>query len=278
MLKVSQNAGFFSCCTVRLSEIINFYNDRHILPIVDSYDLFELYKLDVKDDISTIFFKNSEEQESFEIVKKITFNDSGEENQFSNYKNLNYDILLPFVKKYFTLTSTIIKRQNKLINKYSLDLSNTCAVFYRGNDKIIETTQPSYDEFINKVKEYKNNNPNVKLLLQTDERELLDRFMNEFPETINFKEIPTINKTMTTVAKHFKNDSNKLKIVKYFLASINILSKCKNVISTSGNCEMWIALFRGNGEGIIQYLQPNEYIYGIKNYFFNPDKKYFWID
>ena len=33
---------------------------------------------------------------------------------------------------------------------------------------------------------------------------------------------------------------------------------------------MWIALFRGNAEGIIQYLQPNE--------FYNPDKKYFWIN
>ena len=64
MLKVSQNAGFFSCCTVRLREIINFYNDRHILPIVDSYNLFELYKLNVKDDISTIFKK---------IVKKKIF-------------------------------------------------------------------------------------------------------------------------------------------------------------------------------------------------------------
>ncbi len=50
MLKVSHNAGFFSCCSVRLREIINFYNNTHILPIVDSYELFELYKLDVKDD------------------------------------------------------------------------------------------------------------------------------------------------------------------------------------------------------------------------------------
>jgi hypothetical protein len=278
MLKVSHNAGFFSCCTIKLTAIINFYNDKHILPIVDSNDLFELYKLDVKDDISTIFFKNSEKENNFEIVKNITFNNTGEENQFSNYKNLNYDVLIPFVNKYFKLTKTIIKKQNKLINKYGLDLDNTCAIFYRGNDKIIETTPPSYDDFIKKVKEYKNNNPNIKLLLQTDEKELKDRFFIEFPETINFNEIPTISKTMTTVAKHYKNDSNKLKIVKYFLASINILSKCKNVISTSGNCEMWIALFRGNAEGIIQYLQPNEYIYGIRNSFFNPDKKYFWIN
>lgn len=278
MLKVSQNAGFFSCCTVRLREIINFYNNRHILPIVDSYDLFELYKLDIKDDISGIFFKNSEEQESFEIVKNITFNNTGEENQFSNYKYLNYDELTPFVNKYFKLTSTILKKQNKLINKYGLDLDNTCAVFYRGNDKIIETTPPSYDDFINKVKEYKNNNPNIKLLLQTDEKELKDRFMNEFPETINFEEIPTINKTMTTVAKHFRNNENKLKIIKYFLASLNILSKCKNIISTSGNCEMWIALYRGNADGIIQFLNPNEYIYGLKNHFFNPNKKDYWLN
>jgi hypothetical protein len=278
MLKVTHNGGFFSCCTIRLQEIINFYNNNHILPIIDSTEQFEVYKLNIKDDISNIFFKNSEEQESFEIVKNITFNNTGEENQFSNYKYLNYYELTPFVNKYFTLTPIILKKLNNLIIKYRLDLDNTCAVFYRGNDKILETTPPTYDEFINKVKEYKNNNPNIKLLLQTDEKELKDRFLIEFPETINFEEIPTINKTMTTIAKHFKNNKNKLKIVKYFLASINILSKCKNIISTSGNCEIWIALYRGNADGIIQFLQPNEYIHGVKNNFFNPNKKDYWLN
>ena len=41
---------------------------------------------------------------------------------------------------------------------------------------------------------------------------------------------------------------------------------------------MWIALFRGTGEGIIQFLKPNEYIWGVKNNFYNPELKDFWYN
>lgn len=51
-----------------------------------------------------------------------------------------------------------------------------------------------------------------------------------------------------------------------------------NINNTSGNCEIWIAMYRGNADGIIQFLQPNEYIYGVKNNFFNPNKKDYWLN
>ena len=45
MLTVQYNAGFFSCCSVKLSEIIKYFNSNFKIPdSVDSSKQFELYK------------------------------------------------------------------------------------------------------------------------------------------------------------------------------------------------------------------------------------------
>jgi len=63
-----------------------------------------------------------------------------------------------------------------------------------------------------------------------------------------------------------------------YVAEIIILSRCKYLITTSGNGELWIRLFRGNNKGSLQWLSPKQYVYGIKNKDFDPNKKCFWID
>ena len=49
MIKVLHNAGFFSCCSVRLHCIVSYYNKYGILPVVDSSLQFEWYKNEQKD-------------------------------------------------------------------------------------------------------------------------------------------------------------------------------------------------------------------------------------
>jgi len=53
--------------------------------------------------------------------------------------------------------------------------------------------------------------------------------------------------------------------------------KCKYIIHTSGNGELWITLWRGNSKNMLQYLNPKEYIHGVYNEFYNPNKTEFWI-
>ena len=44
-----------------------------------------------------------------------------------------------------------------------------------------------------------------------------------------------------------------------FLSTIIILSKCKYIICSSGNCSIWIMLYRGHNKNVIQYLNGNWY-------------------
>ena len=41
---VDHNAGFFSCCTIRLQKIVDYYNENKIFPIVDSTNQWAFYK------------------------------------------------------------------------------------------------------------------------------------------------------------------------------------------------------------------------------------------
>ena len=42
---------------------------------------------------------------------------------------------------------------------------------------------------------------------------------------------------------------------RYFLAIIIIMSKCKYIICGSGNCSLWIILYRGNVKNVWQHLK-----------------------
>jgi hypothetical protein len=236
-----------------------------------------LYKVIPSKDISHFFFEKNT-IDKIPYSKQIKMNTLGDEAQFSNYKLLHFKDIHPFIEKYFYPSLFLQEKIRYLEIKYNINYSNHyCGVFYRGNDKSLETNQPSYDDMIKKAITLQEKNPSVQFIIQTDEYPFLQEFKKNFPHAIQFMEIPVISKSMTTVAKQYANDTiNKQNIIYYYVSVLFIFSKCKNIIMTSGNGELFIALFRNNADGIIQYLNRKEYIYGVKNNFYDPEQKDFW--
>ena len=261
MLRVTHNSGFYSCCTVRLNSIIGYYNTHKKFPDkVDSSIQFAQYKTNINEDISHLFFiedLNITEKDVRSIEdKKIC--DWVE--QFCSYKNQSrLDELKPFIQKYFTVTECIKTFVHYFENKYNINYNNICAVFYRGNDKIIETNQPSYEEMFNKATEIYNNNKNIQFLVQTDVTEFANEFKNKFNNVIHFNEIPTISNNNLSAVQYCVLPEYRLQSILLYNAAIQIISKCKYVICTSGNGELWIMLYRGHTEGVHQYLKTKEY-------------------
>jgi hypothetical protein len=59
MLRISHkdDAGFFSCCSIKLEAIINYFNENKKLPSeIDGKHLFKLYKPRNCNDITYHFF------------------------------------------------------------------------------------------------------------------------------------------------------------------------------------------------------------------------------
>jgi hypothetical protein len=252
LLKVTHNAGFFSCCTIRLMEIINFHNKNNKLPIVDSSEQWYYYKDFEEIDITRKFFENKDLPH---YVKPEILTSSDDENQFSDFSLINYSYVTNLLDTYFSPTKDIINFKNFLIEKYGIDINKTISICYRGNDKSRETILPSYEEMLSKIVELKNKYPDHKLLIQTDELEFLDFILNKYPNSIVIDETKKINKSNTAI-QHIIPKGERVENAQKFLSVMLLISETSKIILNSGNVGMWICLYRGNNNGVFQYLNP----------------------
>jgi hypothetical protein len=274
-LVITHNYGFFSCCTIRLRKIIEFYNEHKTSPIVDSSAQWGKYK-DKDGDVTHCFFKttgihNHHKSKPLSIVSCET------EEQFSDYNLINYEDVAFFIQKYFTLSDDVIKFKQQFLRKYNINVKNTLAVIYRGNDKCIETQIPSHQEVIDKLTMMRKRHPKHKIIVQSDESELNDKILSKWPDIIMFNEIKTLSHNDHMSVPDVVKQGEKTTQAQQFLAVLSIISECDKIILNSGNVALWVCLYRGHTKGVLQYLQPIPVIWGVPNQhyqkFENP-----WID
>jgi hypothetical protein len=249
----SHSAGFFSNSGVRLRKIIDFYNKNLIFPEVDSSQQYFLYK-DYDNDVVGKFFKTKDITAN---LNPTEYSKSKDADQFSDFSQVNYEFVSFFIDKYFSPSDEVLHMENMIIKKYGIDLKNTIAVCYRGNDKSTETNIPSYEDMEIKIQEVRNIYPNHKLLIQSDEIEFYYFIRERFDNLIFIDETVKINKSQTAT-QHKVPIGFRVVNAQIFLAVIQIISKCDKVITNSGNVGMWICLYRNNANGVYQYLNHNE--------------------
>ena len=101
--------GFFSCCSIKLNDIVTFLNSNLKIPnTVDSFNLFMLYKKNFNEDITYDFFEHYNIKHN-EIKYPINYHHS---HQFQDYSNIDYKHIIPLIEKYFSPSNNII---NKII-------------------------------------------------------------------------------------------------------------------------------------------------------------------
>lgn len=279
VLKIHHNAGFFSCCTIKLEAILAYFRVYQKLPLkIESHDLFSWYGSTQIDDKSTLFFHqdmmkkiNWQGKEIYTIDNLFEEHFIGGQQQFRDYSKLQFEDLAPFIIKYFSpsvLTKKLIDEVNRVLPYHQ---SSICGVFYRGQDKSSETIQPSYAEVTLKALKLKIKYPNLKFWIESDEEDFKNYFIKEVGVNNCFYILRDSD------MKVERSNIKEIDAAKY-LATVMVFSKCKYIITTSGNGEFWIRCFRGNNIGSFQWLSQKEKIYGIKNSYFNPQQKYYWID
>tara|TARA_R110002012_G_scaffold15562_4_gene61690 strand:+ start:5793 stop:6635 length:843 start_codon:yes stop_codon:yes gene_type:complete len=250
-LVIMHSSGFFSCCSIRLRKIINWFNEHEKMPIVDSSNQWQMYK-DTQEDVSTKFFTTT--NIDIKYTNHIDFSTDTIEDQVSNYSLINFNKVGNFIKKYFTVSDKVKILERQLIDKYQLDVDKTIAVCYRGTDKKTEINIPTYHEMFDKIQAIQLQYPNHKLLIQSDEKEFIDASKIEFPNHIHFHESIKVSSNQKAV-QFYITPGDRVYNAQLFLAIMQILSKCSKVILNSGNVGMWVCLFRNNTSGVSQYLK-----------------------
>ena len=258
MLMVGHNHGFFSNSSVRLHQIIQYFNNnKFTLPeTVDSSQSYLKYKKSGNDDDVTFDYFTHYHKSNIQITSDIIV-DYDENYQYNDYKTLDHKHICPFVKKYFTPSIPIQEKIVEIENKYKIiDYNNICVLFYRGNDKIIESPLCDYEDIIQRANDILRENSGIQFLIQSDETEFIEKMQQTFPSNYFcfHDEIRHMNKQRDSVDSVFADKNHHFS--KYYLAITIIMSKCKYVIcGSTGNCSIWISLYRGNATNFLQYMK-----------------------
>jgi predicted O-methyltransferase YrrM len=250
LIKVQHDAGFFSVCNINLKTVIGYYSNNHKFCSLDTSEQWNWYK-DEPIDVYSKFFKFDKNEFS---ISPQNFSDSNDEDQFSDYRLINYDFVSPFVKKYFSFSDEVKEIEKNLIQKYNIDLNNTISVCYRGNDKIKETNLPTYEEIEEQLNNLLLKYPNKKVIIQSDELEFCDFMSQKNDNFIIFDEIEKISKTPYAAIQYTIPIGRKIENAQTFLAIMSIISKSEYVILNSGNVGLWVCLFRGDSKKVFQYI------------------------
>jgi len=172
VVKHNADAGFFSCYTIRLLHILMYFNQTKTCPQkIDSSNLFYQYKINVNQDTTHEYIK-AHESLDIEYTTPVRITDDDREDQFSNYKKINFQMIKPFIEKYFSPSDAILKRVSELETKYTIDYANLAVFYYRGTDKRIETNLCEYGAYIERAEQLKKDNPNIQHMGRSFEHSL----------------------------------------------------------------------------------------------------------
>lgn len=257
ILTISKHkAGFFSCCSIQLLEIICFFKKHKALPcIVDRSLNYVIYKPEPHIDISDIFFKKYQDID-ISLNYDLDFCDAEIINiydQFHNYKLLDFKRITPFIKKYFTPSATLEHIEDSLVHKYNINTENCIGIYYRGTDKMIETRLGSFEIYYIKLKEILNKTPSAQVLIQSDSAPFVDYLKSKSLLNIIIIEENTQSYNRNGIHNE-KTPAENFTDMKSLMATFLIIAKCKYTICSSGNCSVWMMYFRGDANNVSQYL------------------------
>jgi hypothetical protein len=253
-LTVIHNAGFFSCSSIALMDIMIYFNQNKRLPdIVDRSQQYGNYKSFPMDNIIPFYFREVHTRIAHNFDVSITPHPV--DFQFADYKDIFFALLAPFIYKFFTPSEHVRQIVSHYEWKYHIDYENTCAIFYRGNDKNRETTIGGYDEFIQQALAVRAEQPNIKFLVQPDETEFLEYCIDKLgnDSIICFEETPHMRKCDSAMFFELPMPERAEYGAKFF-AAVLCISRCRHLITHSGNGGFWAVVYRGHGHNVRQFL------------------------
>lgn len=249
MINLSSHAyGFFSCCSVKLFYIIQYYNQSKTLPKVNSDNLYVLYQ--PRNDITFDFFKPYLNINVSIMCDSTIFIDINCY-QFTDYSKVDYSRILPFVNKYFSPSDEILQTQMKLKQAYNILPDNTIGVYYRGTDKKNETIIDSFESYYSKTNDILKRT-SMQVLIQSDSKDFITYMKDRLPNAIVILENDT--SSLNTGIHHVKSREENYKDIKNLFPTFLILSECKHLICGSSNGSIWMMFYRGNTKNVHQNL------------------------
>jgi hypothetical protein len=229
---------------------------RHgIVPDKIDYSMgFKHFKKDPNQDIYPLFHQIDKNQ-PVDLFADIDIPDA---NKFQ--KNLyNFEIYNQITKRFFNPSDIINDRKKYLLEKYQIDTSKTISVLYRGTDKGTELKLANPEQYMVVTKSLLSQNSDFKVLLQTDQTQVIHYFHEELRDRlVIFEETPSTTSNRVIWSLMEQNGADSIDWSQWFDAALRCVSDCKYVVNHTGNVGMFMNLYRGNLEGVYQFNESGD--------------------
>ncbi len=226
---------------------INYAVDKGYIPFVD----WKNFKTQYSDGIVNAweyFFKQPYDVEEINVYQSKTVYISG-----WTFRNLNPKGLFgsnvffnkklreectDIFKKYLKISDEVMKMVNSECEYLKID--NCIGVYVRGTDYVKvrpsgEYIQPTAEQVINKMLEFKEKYPNASFFLVTEDGDIFDCISEVFPDDIHIVSYDRFIRgyeEKVVLSKSNVLDSDKKRRGQEYLTKMIILSKCKYLISS----------------------------------------------
>jgi len=251
--------GFFSTFTLLLTSIMVVHGKFGKTPDnIDGTNLLRKLKKNDDKDVYHYFF-HIDKTISIDLPKEIPVPYSPNDHH-TIYKEENSKFYDPFFRKYFNVNENIISKILHLKNKYSIEENNTIAVIFRDSDKWTDMGGFNYvsaagylrmcKDVIENVIEESNQRP--KIIIQSENQGVVETFQQAFGAI--FLSETSLGNPSDVYPPIPLNDDVRMEWAEYYIASLWLLSKCKYVITYTGNSEFFVYLNRGTTNNLIQEI------------------------
>jgi hypothetical protein len=246
---LTYNAGLLSCSTVTLSDITA--SGRKVTKIKSNFGM-SLYKKWLLKNNWKSFFQTPVQTNSSQLASAESESYPKDIHDWwgKDYAAIPFKDVLEAVGLYFCLSPKVMKISDAFVEKYGINLEETIGVHYRGTDKQTEIETPSLTEFISQTRQFMQEMANPKILLLTDEPDVIVAFEAAFPKAVIT--IAELAAPGGSLGAHILDSKEPEAQGQIFLAILSLVSKCKKVVTHTGNGALWEVLFRGSTEGLKQ--------------------------
>ena len=229
---LTYNAGLLSCSSVTLSDITT--SGRTLRKIKSNFGM-SLYKKWLLRNNWKSFFQIPIQANSSQLAstESETYPKDIHDWWGKDYATIPLKAVQETVGLYFHLSPKVLKFSDRFVEKYGINLEETIGVHYRGTDKQTEIETPSLMEFISQTRQFMQGMAKPKILLLTDEPEVIVGFEAAFP-----KAVITINELAApggSIGAHILDSKEPEVQGQIFLAILSLVSKSKKVVTHTGN-------------------------------------------
>ena len=245
------NCGFYSCESQVFSSLLTLMK-HGIIPERIDYSLgFRHYKKNcLEKDIYPDFHQIDESQNIDLYLHDVPL---PEANVASSY-SIECDSYNQIINRFFNPSESVSTKKETLEKKYNIDYSKTIAVLYRGTDKHTEVTLAGAEEYLEVTKNILKDNPDFKVLIQTDQTQVAEYFSEQLGDKIIFfEELPLTKSSEALIYILERMGADSITWSQWVDAAFRCVSQCKYVVNHTGNGGLFVRLYRGNNKGIYQF-------------------------